>query len=194
MILSLLFPRECLHCHQPIRRHHLCPDCQGLLTPLPTQNRCWRCFAERPCKRCRDSLFARRAFSFPDYGPIRSLIGALPYQPHLAKGCAAYLALHLAALKFPTPTLIVPAPSTAPPHLARALANLLKRPLVVALKPIGRGHARLTRRKALARQTLLLVAERWPSHTEEWEGLLQSAKPERLYGIALCDPDADREG
>ncbi len=185
--MRLLFPSECLHCNESTKKHYLCPDCADLLTPLHTQGRCFRCFRERPCNLCRDSRYARAASAFPHYGPIRSLINALPHSPHLAKGCAGFLALQLATLKFPTPNLVIPAPSREPPYLSRALAKLLKRRPYQALKPAGRTGARLRKPKPLTNQILLLVTDVWDKRADEWADLLQSAKPAMLYGIALCE-------
>ena len=187
-LLSHIFPSYCLHCHNPTKES-LCLPCAELLTPLSERGRCWRCFQERPCRKCKGSPFARCAAALPHYGPVCSVLKALPYSPHLAKACAGYLAYQLQALKFPTPHLLIPAPnrkkSTAR-HLTHALSKLLNVPHLKALSPSGREGARLRKRKRLYSKTVLLVTDVVDERCDEWGIALQESSPHRVYGIGLA--------
>ena len=129
--MNLLFPSTCLHCKEPAKTH-LCETCSSQLTLLdpPTDA------------------------ALPYYGPAASIIDAMrtSYLPHLAKGCAAILALQFQNLNSPNPDLIIPAPTSLVRRIKRGYnpAYLLAKALGKLKTPVRADFVRI---QALQRRT-----------------------------------------
>lgn len=87
-LLSLIFPRRCLHCQQKAD-HHLCVSCRDLLQPDLSQNA-----------------------PFPYFGPAQSILKMFcsGKMPGLAPAMAGWMVAHLIAQGKPLPDVVIPVP------------------------------------------------------------------------------------
>lgn len=122
-VLQFVYPTFCLHCQGLVTPEagFFCETCSSLLQLIDPIERCPACFsadyvqAARFCHSCyhhSSSFIQASAAAFEYQGPAVSLIKKLKYhyQPYLAQGAAAFLALQFDRLQWPVPDVLVPVP------------------------------------------------------------------------------------
>lgn len=225
--INLLYPPLCLHCQEVKRNetHLLCDSCVELLELIDPSERCPQCFSadycsnKRLCSVClqRPPLLNGIAAAFDYVGPAASLVRKLKYsnQPHLAKGCAAYLAAQFLRLNWPLPDIIVPVP-IALTHLfergynqslelSRYFAETLNRPVLEVLTrksgdysqaglsrqqrcQLNHAYFRLKERAQLQDKSILLIDDvtTTGSTIRQCAEVLMEACPASIYGLTFC--------
>lgn len=155
-LVNLLYPPLCLHCDESIddKTALFCSSCQTLLTLIPPEERCSRCFSLRDiseqklCSECRQNFthFTSMAAAFDYMGPAATLVKKMKYadQPYLSRGGGAFLAAQFLQLQWPVPDIVIPVPMSLlrwldrgynqSELLARQLAEILSCPVDMLLK------------------------------------------------------------
>ncbi|NGX38915.1 MAG: hypothetical protein KR126chlam1_00231 [Chlamydiae bacterium] len=201
--LDILYPPICLHCKEGMEKQlPLCDSCLNNFTLLSVEGRCDRCFVEISqrkgrCLLCRQesSPFQQLASCFEEMGPAKSLLDALLFreQTYLAKDFAAYLALQIDRLQWPTFDLIVGVPPLLPPspfQVGKELSQFLGCPFIETLKRKWTPVPQFSLKKncnIIHRCVLLLATGMGRGKEISSAGwTLDEGAPEMIYGITLC--------
>lgn len=226
MILDTIFPPICVHCDEKAKssKFALCSTCFASLEMIHPKERCPKCFSEKEdtsyfCKKCRDYPLGLEGVAavFESIGAFKSLFKEwkMCHRPNLAQGLAAFMALQLTELSWPSFDLIIPIPQTLlrkvslgfnPSFLlAKELGKLLSIPVYSCLKK-KIGYPLQTRLSWEERQklspfvfeyrrgvditckTILIVDDLiGTGATLKTAALhLKEGSPKALYGIGLC--------
>jgi predicted amidophosphoribosyltransferase len=195
--LEILFPRECLVCHRPLKGRYLCFRCRPIIPRLHDvmTSRCTACFAPyihstdtaAPCPVC--TMFPpmpdRIRFLWEYGGLARDFIRAMKYRPSptLTRLAGSWMAETLALL-FDEQSwdLVVPIPSSPLAHRKRlfhpcaTLARLITRTTPAAAYAEVLKHASARTPQALR------------SHEERLRGLkalFSCSQPARVRGKSI---------
>lgn len=202
-LLDLIYPPACFHCQASLPAHAIfCNECVELLTLLPAEGRCQKCFAQIDasqgvCLACRKRRhpYRRLASCFENEGPAKTLLHRFwKYKEWgFVKELASYLVVQLDHLHFPPFDLITFVPelfTRAPQLLAGQVATFLEVPLC---QVVGRHISPtpsffLKNRCNIVGKSILLVAmELHPRQSiEQAASLLQEQEPLMIFGITLC--------
>lgn len=224
-LLDLIFPPLCLHCEELLEgsRRTLCENCVELLTLIDSSCRCEACFTPVEgapiCLECRNKARAMtRVGAALEYeGPAKTLVHHIKFHHRvdLCRGAAAFMAVQIMHLDWPTPDLIVPIPQSFTHWLKRGynqslllsneIGKLLERPVVSLLKRKGSSlpQARMSQEKRLelsseafewsnpkdvTDQIILLVDDvlTTGSTLNACADVLKEGFPAHIYGLCLA--------
>ncbi len=186
LFLDFIFPPLCLGCKEKCRTKHLCPACWELCAPPDPAERCRHCFGDLDqrgeiCARCRrDPLLPfPRAYVFDERAPAKKL------GFDAVEALAGFAYNQWLRLDWAMPDAVVPMPDGDSEVLAKALAALLEKPRMKALR--GAGERIELREEVLSEgQELLVIDVSNPIHRlQKATSVLSESFPKRIYVLTL---------